>query len=424
MFLTAFGVQAFAGVYTSAGDEDEQTYRNLHDSDLVIFYSLSGSKWCMMYRPEAEGDRYERGQRYESYRASLMTQSALPTEAVWQCSVGANRRITVKELHGADEVKERTQVYEEKALLVVKDQIDNWDGFSLSERDVSHSTRKPRSSWYGGYYVPADDHNGWPHFVSGSDALDRLEVMLPWSSEGFGMQIDNQGVVVCLDTKLKESHTQPRAKSSRSRSRSRSSSPAPRASERERERRVASPVLNRELLDEALREKDAGKPRAAMELFESATDGINLELKPALKQNMIDIEAACLKSPPGPGVLQVSEIMCNKLAPAEAPNRSDPYIKYTLKTGDKEAVTKHLSDELSPVFTDEVLDLDVVDEDTTTWRLLIEVFDHGPRADHDFLGSLEIDLSAEFKSDWRSPAGINSKFIRNLHHNSTSIGRF
>ena len=247
-------------------------------------------------------------------------------------------------------------------------------------------------------------------------------------SDGDGLITSNQ-----LVTKLKESHTQPRAKSprkaaprppSRSRSRSRSSSPAPRASDRERVRRAASPVLNRELLDEALREKDAGKPRAAMELFESATDGINLELKPALKQNRIDIEAACLKSPPGPGVLQVSEIMCNKLAPAEAPNRSDPYIKYTLKTGDKEAVTKHLSDELSPVFTDEVLDLDVVDEDTTTWRLLIEVFDHGPRAEHDFLGSLEIDLSAEFKSDWQSPAGINSKFMRNLNHNSTSIGRF
>jgi hypothetical protein len=163
-------------------------------------------------------------------------------------------------------------------------------------------------------------------------------------------------------------------------------------------------VLNRELLDDALRLKDAGKPRAAMELFESATDGINLELKPALKQNLIDIEAVLVKSPPGPGVLQVSEIMCNKLAPAEAPKRSDPYVKYTLKTGGKEAVTKHLADDLSPVWTDEVLDLDVVDEDTTAWRLLIEVFDHGQ---DDFLGSLEIDLADEFKGDWQSPAGIN-----------------
>ena len=98
------------------------------------------------------------------------------------------------------------------------------------------------------------------------------------------------------------------------------------------------------------------------------------------------------RAPPGPGVLQVSEIMCNKLAPA-APNRSDPYVKYTLKTGGKEAVTKHQANDLSPVWTDGVLELDLVDEDTTTWRLLIEVFDHGQ---DDFLGSLEIDLAAEF----------------------------
>jgi tetratricopeptide (TPR) repeat protein len=172
----------------------------------------------------------------------------------------------------------------------------------------------------------------------------------------------------------------------------------------------ATSVVDSALLDESLRFKAAGQPRAALQRFEEATDSVDVELQPTLQRHLKDIEILVAKSPPGAGVLQVSQIACNGVLPAKGgssgqPHRSDPYVKFTLKTGQNVQQTNHEVNTLSPVFKDQVLDIEVGDEDTITWRLLIEVFDNGPR--HDFLGSLEIELSAEFKSNWAAPSGIN-----------------
>lgn len=254
------------------------------------------------------------------------------------------------------------------------------------------------------------------------DSLRGLKLFLPeWQVMLVFAVVDQSGnglitpaqFVATLKDHL--SHTQVRAKSrspqksgprppSRPRSTSRASSASP--------RRTSSAVVDSALLDESLRFKAAGQPRAALQRFEEATDGVDVELQPTLQQHLKDIETLVAKSPPGAGVLQVSQIACNGVLPAEGgssgqPHRSDPYVRFTLKTGQNVQQTNHEVNTLSPVFKDQVLDIEVGDEDTITWRLLIEVFDNGPRAVHDFLGSLEIDLSAEFKSDWAAPSGIN-----------------
>ena len=260
--------------------------------------------------------------------------------------------------------------------------------------------------------------------ASFDDALKGLKLFLPeWQVALVFAVVDHDGdgfitpqqFVKKLKEHLLQDHTQqsthsPARVSPRSPLRPRSSSHSSAT------RRLASPVIDEDLLEEALRVSRAGQPRAALQLFEDATDGVELGMEPKLQQHRRDIEALVAKSPPGPGVLEVSQISCSNILPAEGggtgqPYRSDPYVKFTLQTGPHTAQTNHEINNLNPVFTDQVLEIDVGDEDTTKWRLLVEVFDKTPNDDHSFLGSLEIDLGAEFKSDWSSLSGVNIHYF-------------
>eukprot|EP01043_Picozoa_sp_COSAG02_P024822 COSAG02_NODE_1372_length_13018_cov_5.358155_1_plen_3167_part_00 len=256
------------------------------------------------------------------------------------------------------------------------------------------------------------------------DALKGLKLFLPeWQVVLVFAIVDHDGDGLITPQqfvkKLKEhlSHMRDKqATRSASQTSARSPSRARSSSNSSATRRTAPPVIDEDMLDEAVRAQRAGQPRAALQLFEDATDGADLEREPRLQQQLIDIEALVAKSPPGPGVLEVSEIACSKLLPAEGgssgqPYQSDPYVRFTLQTGPHTEQTKHIINNLSPVFADQILEIDVGDEDTTKWRLLVEVFDKGPDDMHSFLGSLDIDLGAEFKSDWTSLSGVNLHYF-------------
>ena len=125
--------------------------------------------------------------------ARLHTEAALPAEAVWQCSVGADRQIIVKELLGVDEVESRIEAFSMALLPAVNKQIQKCAGFKLTSK---------RSSIYEGFYLQVEEeHLGCPHFVRRCSARDRLEVKLPWSTDRrghFGMELDDKGVVTSL----------------------------------------------------------------------------------------------------------------------------------------------------------------------------------------------------------------------------------